>query len=56
VAGDCNANGDVDCCEILDDPDLDANGNLRIDSCEADIPTVSEWGLAVLALLLLSAA
>lgn len=54
VAGDCNANGEIDACEALADPSLDINGNLILDQCK-NIPTVSHWGLIPSTLLLLSA-
>lgn len=55
VAGDCNGNDQVDMCEALADPSLDVNENLILDTCE-NIPTVSQWGLVMLTLLLLSCA
>lgn len=35
AAADCNTNGILDCCEIVDGTDLDRNGNRIPDSCEA---------------------
>jgi len=54
---DCDGNGRIDSCDIADDPDLDTNGDGVLDSCEStqSIPTVSTWGLMVLALLLMIA-
>jgi len=53
VANDCNQNGIPDGCDIASGTSPDADGNGTPDDCFTPIPTVSEWGLAVLALLLL---
>ena len=34
IAGDCNANGILDACDIANDPSIDCNGNGSIDACE----------------------
>lgn len=54
---DCNENGRGDLEDILLDPNLDMNNNGVLDSCfvQEGIPTVSEWGLATLSLMLLTA-
>jgi IPTL-CTERM motif len=54
--GDCNENGIPDSCDIASGTSPDADGNGTPDDCFMAIPTVSEWGLAVLAILLLVAA
>ncbi len=55
--GDCNKNSTVDLLEILvgDVPDVNQDG--IPDGCQVggEVPTVSEWGLIVMALLLLTA-
>ncbi len=56
AASDCNENGIPDSCDIASGTSPDADGNGTPDDCFIAIPTVSEWGLAVLALLLLVAA
>jgi len=53
ACGDCNQNGILDSCDIASGTSPDADGNGTPDDCFIAIPTVSEWGLAVLALLLL---
>ncbi len=50
---DCNGNLIMDACEILDDSGRDEDGNGIPDDCFFPIPTVSGWGMGVLALLLL---
>lgn len=52
---DCNANASPDVCDIASNPSLDANQNGVIDACEIDIPTVSQWGLVAITLLMLTA-
>ncbi len=64
----CNANDDADCEPICgngvseDGEECDDGNNNETDSCTAQcttreaVPTVSQWGLVVLALLLLAAA
>jgi IPTL-CTERM motif len=56
AASDCNENGIPDSCDIASGTSPDADGNGTPDDCFVAIPTVSEWGLAVLAILLLVAA
>ena len=51
---DCNDNGVDDAFDIFDGTSADADGNGVPDECEA-IPTVSQWGLVVMTLLLLTA-
>lgn len=50
---DCNGNGEDDLIDILGGTSLDADRNGIPDECGV-VPTVSEWGLVVLTLLLLS--
>jgi FG-GAP repeat/IPTL-CTERM motif len=52
---DCNFNGVPDSCDLRDGTSVDIDGDGLIDDCDSflPIPTVSEWGLGVLALLLL---
>jgi len=52
---DCNGNRVDDAIDILEGTSLDADGNGMPDECDV-IPTVSAWGLVVLALLLLTGA
>ena len=52
---DCNDNDVPDDCDIADGTSLDLNADGIPDECRA-IPTVSQWGLAILALSLLAAA
>lgn len=64
---DCNENGIIDTCDIdcgesggVCDvagcgESLDLNTNCIPDDCESVIPTLSEWGLVIITLLLLSA-
>ncbi len=53
---DCNANGIADFRDILAGDEPDADGNGVPDSCMgALIPTVSEWGLGAMILLLITA-
>ncbi len=50
---DCNTNTTEDACEILDGSEADvAPMNGVPDTCEAGIPTVSQWGTVMLTLLL----
>ncbi len=51
---DCNANGTVDSCDIAGGTSEDVNDNGIPDECERSIPTVSEWGMVVMALLVLA--
>ena len=52
---DCNENLRPDECDLTDGTAVDENGNGQLDVCEVTgIPTVSEWGLAVMALLTLT--
>ena len=56
AAEDCNDNGVADGDEIAAQPSLDQDENGIPDHCEGyNIPTVSEWGLIALALMLLVA-
>ena len=41
VAGDCNANGTDDTCDVIANPDLDMNGDRLIDGCTCDPPTAA---------------
>jgi formylglycine-generating enzyme required for sulfatase activity len=64
---DCNDNGILDECDLdcgtpggpCDVPgcgqSTDANGNGVLDDCAPDIPTVSEWGVVAMTLLVLTA-
>ncbi len=52
---DCNLNSFPDSCDIALGISEDVNSNRAPDECSAIIPTVSEWGLVVSVLLLLSA-
>ncbi len=52
---DCQPNGVGDVCDIADGTSQDSNGNGIPDECEGAIPTVSEWGLIVMAVLVLVA-
>ncbi len=49
---DCNRNGVPDRCDIDTQTESDADGDGLPDVCTMGIPTVSQWGLAALALLL----
>jgi hypothetical protein len=52
---DCNCNDVPDAADIAGGASLDVNGNGIPDECEvSDIPTVSEWGLVGMAVLLLA--
>lgn len=55
---DCNHNGRADECDIADGTSADDDGDGIPDECDAyvPVPTVSEWGMVTLALLLLVAA
>ncbi len=53
---DCNLNGVPDGCDMADGTSTDANHDGRPDDCFVAIPTVSEWGLVVLTLLLMTGA
>ncbi len=53
---DCNTNTIEDACEILDGSELDTNPMNGVpDTCEAGIPTVSQWGTIVMMLALAAA-
>ncbi|UCE60726.1 MAG: hypothetical protein JSU63_03040 [Phycisphaerales bacterium] len=52
---DCNDNGTPDDCDIINEVSLDANRDGIPDECQSGMPTVSEWSLVVLALLILTA-
>ncbi len=55
VAGeDCNGTNSPDVCDILDGTSEDENGNGIPDECEGPIPTVSQWGMIMMTLLLLT--
>ena len=56
ACGDCNENGIPDGCDIASGNSTDLDGNGTPDDCFRPIPTVSQWGLAVLAILLLTVA
>ncbi len=51
---DCQPNDVGDVCDIADGTSLDDNGNGIPDECEPAIPTISEWGLIVMTLLLIT--
>ncbi len=52
---DCNGNGIPDSCDLRDGTSVDIDGDGLIDDCDTflPIPTVSQWGLAALTLLLM---
>ena len=52
---DCQRNGVPDECDIASSTSDDDNDNGVPDECEAPIPTVSEWGIVAMALLVLTA-
>ncbi len=52
---DCNASGTEDACDIRDGTSLDDNANGIPDECELAVPTVSQWGLIALILMMLTA-
>ncbi len=54
-AYDCNDNGLPDDCDIANQTSIDANHDGIPDECQSGMPTVSEWGLVVFALLILTA-
>lgn len=58
IGADCNANGSPDECDIADGASLDDNDNEIPDECDiaSAIPAVSEWGMVIMALLVLTAA
>lgn len=59
IGGDCNNKSNPDACDIADGTSNDANGNGIPDECDDEfptIPTVSEWGLVIMTLLLLTGA
>jgi IPTL-CTERM motif len=58
ACSDCNTNGILDGCELASGASTDLDGDGILDKCDdfLPIPTVSEWGLAILAILLLVAA
>ncbi len=49
---DCNGNGMDDTIDIIQGTSADLNHNGVPDECDAPIPTVSQWGLAAMSLLL----
>ncbi|MCH7632887.1 MAG: hypothetical protein IIB59_06705, partial [Planctomycetes bacterium] len=51
---DCNSNGVLDECDIADGTLTDADDNGIPDSCFIPIPTVSQWGLVAMTLILLT--
>ena len=55
---DCNGNGKNDLADIIDGiqqgQSPDANNDGVLDACVGEIPTVSEWGAIVMAMLLLT--
>jgi subtilisin family serine protease len=53
---DCNENGIPDECDIAYGTSRDMNGDGIPDECAFAIPTVSEWGIVVMALLVLATA
>ena len=57
VPRDCNANNVADECDIANGQSLDANGNGIPDECflAEGVPTLSNWGMLVATLALLSA-
>jgi hypothetical protein len=62
VSNDCNGNGVPDECDVdQTDPDgngevsSDENANGTPDECETSVPVMTEWGLVVMTLLILSA-
>jgi FG-GAP repeat/IPTL-CTERM motif len=56
LAADCNGNGVPDSCDLRDGTSVDSDSDGLIDECDSffPIPTVSEWGLAILAILLMT--
>ena len=54
---DCNANGIPDECDIADGRSRDANGNGIPDECRTadSVPALSDWGMLVATLTMLSA-
>ena len=52
---DCQPNGVPDECDIASGTSDDDNDNGVPDECDAPIPTVSEWGMVAMALLVLTA-
>ncbi len=58
ACSDCNTNDILDGCELASGASTDLDGDGILDKCDdfLPIPTVSEWGLAILAILLLVAA
>jgi hypothetical protein len=51
---DCNANGTPDECDIAEGTSQDTNENGIPDECENIIPTLSSWGMLIVALSLLA--
>ncbi len=51
---DCQPNGIPDVCDIAQGTSQDVDQNGSPDECGGRIPTVSEWGLVIMALLLLT--
>ena len=51
---DCNGNGIDDAIDIFLETSTDHDDNGVPDECDGTIPTASEWGLVVMALLLLT--
>lgn len=52
---DCDSNGVPDVEDLASGAVANENNNFIPDACEANIPTVSEWGLIIMTLLLLTA-
>ncbi len=57
MSHDCQANGTPDECDIATGESADDNGDGVPDECQVEpVPAVSQWGIVILALMLLSAA
>jgi Thrombospondin type 3 repeat len=56
LSPDCNSNQTPDSCDLTLGNSFDADGDGAPDDCIAIIPSISDWGLFVLVLLLLVAA
>jgi hypothetical protein len=55
ASGDCNGNETPDECDIASGASTDSNGDGVPDECQGEgIPAVSQWGLVILALVLLA--
>lgn len=51
---DCNSNSSEDIVEVYNNSNIDINNDLVIDSCQVhNVPTLSQWSLILLTLLLL---